>query len=113
MRNRTNRTAGRRPATAPDWGPAFLDALRAEGTVYHACSKVAVARSTVYERRQTDPAFADAFATALEDATDALEREAIRRGAEGYLEPVIHQGRLMGRWVGPDGRRELSQPRTA
>jgi hypothetical protein len=41
---------------------------------------------------------------ALEDAADELEDEAVRRGRDGYLEPIIYQGKVMGDWVGPDGR---------
>lgn len=95
--------------TAPDWSERFLVALRAEGTIYHACAAAGVGRTTVYNRRDADPAFAAEMAAALEDSTDGLEREAIRRGSEGYLEPVIHQGRLMGHWVGPDGQEAVPE----
>lgn len=100
---RTKRARGRPPATAPDWATGFLSALRTQGTVHHACLAAGVARSTVYARRHSDGAFDADFAAALEDGTDELEREAIRRGAEGYDEPVIYQGVLMGRWVNADG----------
>lgn len=101
--NRRNRRAGRRPDALPDWGPTFLAALRREGTIIHACDATPVASSTVYQRKETDQEFATAFDAAIQAATDGLEREAIRRGAEGYLEPVIYQGQMMGHWVGPDG----------
>jgi hypothetical protein len=101
---RTKRAAqGRRLAAAPDWAPAFLDALRSHGTVYHACASAGVGRSTVYQRRESDAAFRADFDAACQDATDALEREAIRRGVDGYLEPIVYQGRVMGDWIGPDG----------
>lgn len=97
-RRRTNRTA-------PDWSERFLEALRAEGTIFHACKIAKVGRRTVYDRRDSDQAFAAEMAAAIEDSTDELEREALRRGREGYLEPVIHQGRVMGDYVTPAGVR--------
>lgn len=98
------RKSGRRPKETPDWAPAFLAALAREGTVRAACDAAPVAPSTVYQRRQSDPAFDLAMAEALELATDRLEREAIRRGCDGYEEPVIHQGQLMGRFVDAAGQ---------
>ena len=102
----TKRTAsrtGRRPEAEADWAPAFLDALRKLGTVHHACLKAKVGRATVYQRRDGDPEFKAAMAAAHEDALDVMEREAIRRGCEGYDEPVVYKGRIAGEWVGPDG----------
>ncbi len=99
---RTNRAR-----TAPDWADKFFEALRTEGTIYHACKKVGVGRRTVYERRDRDPEFAAAFADAKEDGVDVLEREAIHRGCEGYLEPVVHQGRIMGDWVNEAGEQVM------
>ena len=34
--------------------------------------------------------------SALELGCDALEDEAVRRGCEGYLKPVFHQGKEIG-----------------
>lgn len=100
-KKRTKRT--RKARSKPDWAPAFLACLRSAGTILHACEAAGCSRTNVYQRRDSDPDFADALAAALEDATDSMEREAIRRGSEGYLEPVIYQGEMMGEWVGPDG----------
>jgi hypothetical protein len=52
--------------TAGQWVPAFIDNLRVLGNVSMACDVAGAGRSTVYERRGTDPEFAkrwdDAFA---------------------------------------------------
>lgn len=61
----------------------FLDALREHGTVYAACQASGVPRTTVYRWREDDADFAAAWDAAIEDVTDMLEREAIRRATEG------------------------------
>jgi hypothetical protein len=94
---------GERKRSTGDWVPRFLAALRKEGTILHACQKANCDRSNVYDRRDKDPVFAAQLAAALDDSTDNLEREAVRRGSEGYDEPVIYQGQLMGVWRNQDG----------
>lgn len=49
-------------------------------------------RSDAYRKRQQDESFAAAWDDALEKGLDAMEDEAIRRGCEGYEEPVFHKG---------------------
>lgn len=103
---RTNRTPKRAPArkrTKPDWGPAFLAALSLTANIHAACVHAKISRSVVYERRDSDDAFAQAMREALDDATDDLELEARRRAHDGVRKPVIYKGELMGRWVGPTG----------
>lgn len=94
---------GRRSTARPSWVPGFLDALRRTGTVYHACLEAKIHRSTMYERLKKDSAFAADYAAAMEDANDVLEREAFRRGAEGYDEPIVYKGAIMGEHRLPDG----------
>ena len=74
------------------WTKAFLESLRATGIPSRACELASVPRSTVYSARSTDPEFAAAWLDALEDACDALELEARRRGLEGVEEPVYGRG---------------------
>ncbi len=76
---------------------AFLKALARLGNVSDACRKARVPRRTVYNWRDEDPAFAEAWNEALEVATDALEREARRRAVTGTLRPVYQGGKLVGR----------------
>ncbi len=86
---RTNRT---RQTTAADWGPLFLHALAITGNIKAACTAAHVGRTTVYDRRDSDEAFAKLMALALDDATDDLELEARRRAHEGVDKPVFGSG---------------------
>lgn len=61
-----------------------------------ACRKVKVGRRTVYDRRQRDEDFALAWADIEERTTEQMEREAIRRGMEGFEKPVYQGKELVG-----------------
>jgi hypothetical protein len=73
----------------------FLQALTDTHQVVEAAAAAEVGRSTVYEWRASDVAFASAWADVLEASTELLEREAFRRAAEGTDKPVYHQGELV------------------
>jgi hypothetical protein len=62
-----------------DWGPRFLAALRKTTCVADAVKAANVGRNTVYHRRETDPAFAEAWQEVMEEACDQLEKTAFRR----------------------------------
>lgn len=103
-KRRTNRTPKKRASpqrkrSAPDWAPAFLAALAETSNVSEACKAVKIGRRTFYDRRDGDQEFADAVRDALDVGCDALEREARRRGFEGYHAPVIYKGELAGTWI--------------
>lgn len=68
-----------KPRSSGDWADAFLASLREEGNVREACKAADVHRTTAYDRRRDDPAFAAAWRDALDDAVDALEKEARAR----------------------------------
>lgn len=74
----------------------FLATLAETGIVSAAVKAAGVARSTAYEWRENDPAFAAAWASAEETATDALEAEARRRAIDGWDEPVFQGGKDVG-----------------
>ncbi|MBI4185314.1 MAG: hypothetical protein HY521_15080 [Proteobacteria bacterium] len=74
----------------------FLGALAESGNVSAACRRVLLPRHTAYGWRRADPAFAKAWAEALEIGLDALEDEATRRALEGVEEPVFYQGEVRG-----------------
>ncbi len=88
MRGRLQRTPKRRAA--------FLDSLQATANVTASCRIAGLPRSCVYDWRDADPEFAADWTSALERGCDALEDEAVRRGCEGYLRPVFHQGKEIG-----------------
>lgn len=74
---------------------AFLVSLEETHQVIVAAAAIEVPRSTVYEWRAGDVAFAAAWADVIEASTQVLEREAFRRAAEGTDKPVYHQGELV------------------
>jgi len=87
---------GRRPTSAPDWRPRFLEALAGTANVAEACAAAAVGRSTAYSERKKNEPFRLTWESNVEVACDSLEREAWRRAAEGIAEPVFHRGELCG-----------------
>ena len=76
-------------ARAPRWVDAFLAALEVTGIVADAARTVKIGRRTVYDRREQDQDFADAWDEAVEVATQRMEREALRRAIEGGREAGI------------------------
>ena len=54
-------------------------------------------RSTLYKRIRTDEDWADRWENAKETGNDAIRDEVARRGMRGVLEPVYHEGRVVGR----------------
>lgn len=75
---------------------SFLKELGETGLVKQACENSGIGRSTVYEERQRNEDFALAWHDIEEETTEAMEREAIRRGAEGVKKPVYQGGKLVG-----------------
>jgi hypothetical protein len=75
---------------------AFLAAFATNGAVVYAARAAGLSRSVVYHWRRTDEQFERLFQEAQEDAADALEAEARRRGVDGWQEEIYRQGRLVG-----------------
>ncbi len=75
---------------------AFLEALAKYGVVSFACQAAGVARSSAYELRKVDLAFASAWDEAVADSTERMEVEAIKRATEGTTRPVFHKGEVVG-----------------
>jgi len=88
MRGRLHRT--------PKDRAAFLEALQNTGNVSTSCQIAGLPRSCVYDWREADSDFAAHWVSALKLGCDALEDEAVRRGCEGHLKPVFHQGKEIG-----------------
>ncbi len=61
----------------------FISELRRESTVYHAALHVGVSRKTVYRWQEVDPDFAEAWADALQDATDVMEHSVYHQALNG------------------------------
>lgn len=79
----------RRTSKKDQWQAAFLAELSATGNVSDSAKAAQVSRVFVYEQRRADEAFAAAWADALDQAADVMEREALRRAIEGWDEPVF------------------------
>ena len=74
----------------------FLSALAESGLVTSAARAAGIDRSAVYRYRDAHPDFAEKWEHALETAADHLEAEAIRRGVDGWEEPVYQGGQMVG-----------------
>ena len=80
----------------PEASDAFLKALAKSCNVTAACRAAGIGRRTAYDWRNDDEAFAAAWDEAVEEAADALEAEAWRRGHDGVDKPVFYQGEAVG-----------------
>lgn len=67
-----------------DWANKWLDAFRKYGTVTQACRVTGIGRTTVYDRRNADDQFAQAWTEVEDETTEAMEREAYRRAVDGF-----------------------------
>lgn len=79
-----------------DWKPDFLNTLKLGGHVLNAAQVAGVTRQAAYKARQADEKFAVAWADAIEEATETLERVALRRATVGTKRPVFYQGKVVG-----------------
>lgn len=83
---------------------AFLARFRVNANVGDACTAAGVSRSTVYSWRRREPGFAEAMAEAQAVAVDRLESAAWDRAVNGVVEPVFHNGRIVGHVNKPSDR---------
>lgn len=67
---------------------AFLAAFGGCGNISTAAKLTEIDRKEHYRWLESDPAYAERFKGATEEAADALEHEARRRAVEGVEEPV-------------------------
>ena len=79
-----------------DWKPAFIEALRATGSVTRAAKYVGRSRNQAYHVRRQSEDFAAQWDDALEEATDLLDAEARRRAVTGTDKPVFYKGEVVG-----------------
>lgn len=80
----------------PRWAKAFLAALAKVGVVGYAAERAKVERTVPYKLRESDDEFRAAWETALDEASDRLEKEALRRGHDGVKKPVFQGKELVG-----------------
>jgi hypothetical protein len=82
-----------------NWAPTFLRHLSAYGNVTEAAKKAKVTRQAVYQRRETDQAFAEVMDDAIKLGCIALEDEARRRAYKGCDEGVFYKGRKVAKLI--------------
>lgn len=82
----------RRAQRTPEKDETFLEQLRRGTSVSGAAIAAGYSRTSVYEWRQEDEAFAKAWEDAWETGADVFEDEATRRAVHGVDKPVFYQG---------------------
>ncbi len=82
--------------TMKTWLPLFLASLAADRDVSKACRKIRVPRAFVYQFRNENPIFKQAWDDAVTACIDSVEAEVIKRARDGVLEPVFQGGHLVG-----------------
>lgn len=79
---------------------AFLAELRNGSSIAAAATSAGISRPSVYRWRAMETpemqAFAEAWDEAVEQGTDRLEDEALRRAVDGVSEPVFYRGVVVG-----------------
>lgn len=75
---------------------AFLRALSETGDIRAACDRVGMAHSSVYRLKARSPEFAQACEKALARSMPNLEQIAYERAVEGWEEPIIVAGKVVG-----------------
>jgi hypothetical protein len=78
------------------WKQIFIEELARSGNVLLSTRKAGVGRNTVYEARKVDPAFADQWDDAIDEAVDLLEAVARGRAVNGTDKPVYQGGVQVG-----------------
>jgi len=84
------------PAVSERARDVFLEGLRGGFSVTHAAKAAGVYRRRFYELRAADEVFADSWADAFESGTDLLRDELRRRAVDGWEEPVVSAGKILG-----------------
>lgn len=77
----------------------FLEAFSKHGVVSRACRSVGLNRSLHYTWLERDKKYLAAYIQADAEFTESLIDEAITRGRDGKVKPVIWQGKAAGRYV--------------
>jgi hypothetical protein len=70
----------------------FIKTLRETCNIAESARAAGIGRRTAYEWKEKDEEFRVQWDEAEQEAVDSLEREAWRRGVEGYDKPVVFQG---------------------
>jgi len=80
----------------PRWTAAFISALAQTGNISEACKDADIGRRTAYDLRERSEEFAALWKDALDEACDALEKEARRRAKDGVVNTIFYKGEPVG-----------------
>ena len=89
------------------WMARFLEQFHLRGSIAAASKAVGIFRSTAYDNRKTDEAFARAWEEIDGALTDELEISSLRRAIDGFEEPVFQGGDQVGTRVVFSATREI------
>ncbi len=81
---------------SPQLQEMFLEILREGGTPGYAAKRINVSLRLIYHHRSRSDEFRENWDLAVEQGTDLLENEAVRRAYEGWEEDVYQQGARVG-----------------
>lgn len=95
-RKATRKKAASKAVARRDWKPDFLDTLKIGGHVVQAATAAGITKQAAYKARHADEDFALAWADAIDEATETLERVAVRRATAGTERPVFYKGEVVG-----------------
>lgn len=91
-RRTTTKAQKQEIATVADRDGLFFSALAVGLSVQGACNEAGYSRSSAYERRANDAAYAAAWDAAYEAGSDYLEDEMRRRALQGIEKGIYHMG---------------------
>lgn len=74
----------------------FLRVLSETGSVADAAGRARISTTSAYELRQKSAAFAGDWEAALDTAAVSLEQAAFERAVEGWEEPIVQGGQVVG-----------------
>jgi hypothetical protein len=74
----------------------FLASIAHNGLTYSACKLIGVSMTHFEKIRKQYPEFEEQYQEALEAYRDKLRKELLRRGHDGWEEPVYQNGILVG-----------------
>jgi hypothetical protein len=85
-----------KPNIGDSWWNEFLTDLGTHGIVTRAAEKANINHATVYKTAKENPKFNKIFEEVRNVGLRRCVDEAIRRGADGWEEPIFHQGEICG-----------------
>lgn len=84
------------PRLTEDLRTKFFAELAESCNITKSAQACGLSRQHVHYMRRTDREFARRWEDAIEQATDALEYAARKRGKDGYQDPIYQGGKLVG-----------------